>query len=225
MLIQQEGTLHDRHLSPITYPDGTLVTASNGSATFSRHFGNPPRYFCLVDGAKTGVYFEDVKKALKKLEGGTRTEAVAFARELSQNDLENEIENSRSSHTRYVRVHLGKKAVYEYPLMPRDIIGNAEWLALAGMYVVRSLAYIIKTRDMKGRLAETESADSLFTGYAYQLKLAMTLKGYNGNRSGLDFEVYKPKLYIPGIKTEKDIEEYMRLKEGGAFCFRKGCAA
>jgi hypothetical protein len=220
-LIQQEGRLLDEDRKPLQYSDGTQVTASNGSATFIRHFVNPPEFLALIDGAKPGVYFPDITEALKLLVKDESLDAVIFARGLADEKMTSEMTNHKVGHTRYARLNASAQRVYEHPHMPTEVICDKEWLALAGMYIVRSSSYMKKTARMKGSFMKSESMNSLFEGFAYHLKLAMTLFGYNGRLSGLNFETFTPTLYIPGIKTPEDIERYAKLKQEGLFDYRR----
>lgn len=223
-LIQQEDILYDKKgkdKKPMTYYDGTFVTASNGTVTFVRQFGNPPDYFCLTDGTKAGISLEDVGNALEMLSDDDSIDVVVFTRELSDDEIRKDVENSRKSHARYARLNEEEQKVYEYPCIPQHIISDKDWLALAGMYVVRSERLIQATKGMKGRLLKSESMNVLFTGYAHHLKMTMTLMGYNGRKSGLSFRTYNPHWYIKGIKTQEDLENFLLWKQQGMFDYRE----
>jgi len=220
-LIQQENRLLDENGVALHYPDGTEVTASNGSATFARRFVRPPEYFALMDGAKVGVFFPDLVRALKLLVQHQCLDAVVLARELTDAEIESEIVNHRTSHTRYARVNTAAQAVYEHPHMRTTVVPRKNWLALAGVYVVRSSSYMNKAARMRGSLVRSESVNALFVGYAHHLKLAMTLYGYNGRRSGLRFRTLPVSHYIPSIKTPADIQAYAQWQAQGVFAYRE----
>jgi len=223
-LVQQEDRLLQRQgsrLVPARYPDGTEVTASNGSATFIRHFVKAPEFLALIDGAKVGIAPQDLAAGLAVLMRNKPLEAVVFTRALQPAEIKRELRNRRESHTRYARLNAEKQRVYEHPgPMPSHVVRSPRWVALAGVYLVRSRAYERKTRRLRGELKESESADTLFEGVAYHLKLAMTLRGYNGRRSGLSFTCFTPKWYVPGIKTHLDIRHYPKWVKKGVFAYR-----
>ena len=219
-IIQQEGKLLDKNKNPLQGSDGTQVTASNGPATFIRHFVNPPEFLIIIDGAKLGIYFPDVIEALKVLVFDKSLDAIVFARELTNTQIESEKINYSKSHTRYARLNSDAQIVYEHPQMKAEIIDKKEWLALTGIYVIRSTAYMKKTGEMEGSFMKLESMNSLFEGFGYHLKTAMTLYGYNGRPSGLKFKTIIPTQYIPGIKTLKDIESYPKWKSQGVFDYK-----
>jgi hypothetical protein len=220
-LVQQEGRLLGDDKAALFNADGTQVLASNGSATFMRQLVKPPEFIALVDGAKPGVYYPDVFSALKMLVKDESLDAIVFARRLSNDKMKLERKNHDEGHTRYARLNDKAQAVYEHPKMKVGVIENRDWLGLAGMYIVRSVRYMDKTARMKGVLMKSESVNTLISkGLAYHLKMAMTLKGYNGRRSGLTFQTFEPTRYIPGIKTPKDIADYSEWEKQGIFDYR-----
>jgi hypothetical protein len=226
-IVQREGPLYDRRgtgRQVFTKPDGTTITASDGAATFARSFnlaGHVPEIFCLIDGAKVGVACEDVMSALRLLLDDESTDLVVFARELSAVELQEESCRLKEGRPRYARINAAVGKVFEYPAMPKAIVGRKDWLALAGMYVARARRYITKTAGLRGRLMAAESVTSLFSGYAHHLKLAMTLHGYNGRNSGLRFVTYEPKWYTNGIKTGADVKAYPEWQAAGMFAYRQ----
>lgn len=221
-LIQSEDFLYDKTGEPIAMPDGTYVTASTGPATFDKHFKNIPDYILYLDGDKVGVYFQDIFSGLEVLTQNANLDSIVFARELSDEDLANELKNKKDSkgHTRYARIKEDLQRVYEHPCMPEEIVSDKSWLALTGSYILKGKNYKEKTKDMRGELFESESLEGLFTGYSYQLKMTMALRGYNGRESGLSFKIMRPKIYIPGIKTAKNLEDYNEWVKSGMFNYR-----
>ncbi|MBU0614807.1 MAG: hypothetical protein KJ601_01835 [Nanoarchaeota archaeon] len=224
-ILQSEDQLYDAHHRPMHSVDGLQITASNGSVTFIRHFVKPPKYIALVDGAKFGVYFPDIINALHGLVQSQR-EAMVFARRLSdgsnrtKDELAEELANYQDSHTRFARINQREQRIYEHPCMPRRVVDDPDWLALAGIYIVDAQAFAIKTRRQKGQLMEAESINSLYEGFAHHLKTAMTLIGYNNRPTGLEFLTFEPTVYIPGYKNPKDKVRYEGLKKGGTFFWR-----
>ncbi|MBW3003751.1 hypothetical protein KY337_04250 [Candidatus Woesearchaeota archaeon] len=228
-IIQQETALRDENGNKIAYQDGLAVKASNGPATFARQFVKAPDYFLSLDGAKLGVCFRDVRDGLKMLLADKASDAVVYARRLSKDEMQAEmarLDQGESAHTRFARVNEDAQKVYENPVMPRELVMDPDWLANSGMYLLRSNNYISSTMRLLGMTMRSRSIDALYKGYANHLKMAMTLKGYNGRNNGLRFRVYEQKLwdgYVKGVKTPDDIARLAELKKKGMFKYR--CAA
>lgn len=220
-LIQSEHALLDNEGRPLAYPDGTAVTASDGSATFISHFARLPELFCIIDGAKPGVHFPDILKAVKMLD----TDAVVFARPVPERAISEELDALRSPsltcHPRYARINELAQQVYEHPCLTEDIILDRDWLATAGTVVVRAGRMAEEVARTQGTVVESRSMDSVFVGKARHLKMNQVLRGYNGRASGLGFRTYVPEVYIPGIKHRKDLERYAQLKSQGLFDYRE----
>lgn len=257
-LIQQEGFLYDARYRPLRYHDGTWITASNGPATFGRHFAVPPaEYFLILDGSKVGLCTDDLQRALKQLERSRETEILAFARQLSPQERRQECARWKKpgEHTRYARASARKQRVFEHPNIPQRVVRDKEWLALAGVYLARARRFIdvvealattvdkvehafrlgkiatlkqsdifrANTYHIRNAYMQSRSVDSLFTGYAFHLKVAMTLFGYNSRQYGLKFDLYlqDKKTYTLGIKDMNDVAAYARLEKSGRFDYRE----
>ena len=256
-LIQQEGFLYDRDCVPMRHPDGTWITASNGPATFSRHFAVPPAgHFLIIDGAKVGLCTEDFQRALKSLRRSRGTEILAFARELDRGERRQESARLKAptEHPRYARANAGKQRVFEHPHIPARVVADGRWMALAGVYIASAARFIhvvealtnrteaiehafrtaqiatlkdsqvfrANAGDLRAAYMASRSADALFKGGAFHLKVAMTLFGYNSREQGLRFDLHLQdrKTYIPGIKDVRDVEAYAKWERRRLFDYR-----
>lgn len=220
-LIQSEHALFDDDGEPLAYPDGTAVTASDGSATFVRHFARLPELFCIIDGAKPGVYYPDILRAGEMLE----SDAVVFARPVPERSISEELAALRNPslthHPRYARINEAAQQVFEHPCLSEDVVRDRGWLATAGTVVVRAKRMADELLRIEGTIVESRSMDSVFVGKARHLKMNQVLYGYNGRASGLRFQTLVPEVYIPGIKHRGDVERYAELKAQGLFGYRE----
>jgi len=219
-LIQNEDILYSHNGEPMIFSDGTYITASNGVATFINHFAKPPKYFFVIDGNRTGVFFPDVIAAMKMLDEDPELDAVVFAKHLNDEEIEEDIENQKKSRARWARVNKDEQLVYEYPCIPKEIIPDKNWHAIIGDYIFRAESLMRIIRSLKGELFEAECVDGIFAGKAYQLKMSMLLSGFNGREEGLSFEVYFPKRTFPNIKIPADLQRYLDMANSGAFDYR-----
>ncbi|MCG6551323.1 MAG: hypothetical protein L7F77_03270 [Candidatus Magnetominusculus sp. LBB02] len=240
-IVQKEMPMYEDHdcLYPLQSRDGQIVTGSFGLATFILHFARPPRYFFVTDGSKLGINFRDVIAALELLINHKTASIIAFTVELTKSEVQEEVDRSKDpkDHARFARVDVDSQKIYEFPDdVNKHLIENRDCPALAGMYVVKSLPLIKFVRNNDGIPTDTESVNSLYSGYVKQLKMSMVMKGFSDYNvdKGLLFDTYElyhqtselkiptskddiPKrLYVKGIKTPPDVEEYENGKDFAA---------
>jgi hypothetical protein len=142
---QETSLLYDENGAPIRSGDG-FMRASNGLMTFVRGTDALPEYVLVTGGPKVGIHMPDVEKALTLMAGDEDVEAVAFVRELTEDENRADLARWESGavedHPRYARVNVRAQRVYEHPHLCEEAFTDVHaWAALTGMYLFRTIPY------------------------------------------------------------------------------------